>query len=75
MPALVRKMPQFCDATCNYYTFHRIEALQSLAQQGIKTRLLDVTDKASVKSCVSQIEGSAGHIDILICNAGGSEFE
>src|SRR5579885_1691531 len=32
---------------------------------------LDVTDEASVMTCIEKIIASAGHIDILINNAGG----
>jgi NAD(P)-dependent dehydrogenase (short-subunit alcohol dehydrogenase family) len=51
-------------------TARRPESIADLADAGIRTARLDVTDESSMTETVSAIEGAAGPIDVLINNAG-----
>jgi NADP-dependent 3-hydroxy acid dehydrogenase YdfG len=46
------------------------EAAEALRKLGIKTVELDVSDDASVESCVENVLAEAGTIDVLVNNAG-----
>eukprot|EP00884_Botryococcus_braunii_P002405 jgi/Botrbrau1/12165/Bobra.0186s0073.1 len=52
----------------------RIESLSELSALGIESVRLDVRDQQSIKQAVDSILEKAGHIDILINNAGFSSF-
>src|SRR5215469_15141526 len=53
-----------------YATARNAETLTGLAQRGIRTLALDVTDEASMTEAVTATEGDAGAIGVLINNAG-----
>lgn len=50
------------------------KALQDLAEEGIQTVSLDVTDMESVQQAVAHVVHEAGTVDYLICNAGISRI-
>ena len=50
------------------------EPARSLAAAGITTVELDVTDQASVDRGTAQILDAAGHVDVLVNNAGTAHF-
>lgn len=50
------------------------KALQDLAEEGIQTVSLDVTDMESVQQAVAIVLREAGTVDYLICNAGISRI-
>lgn len=53
-----------------YATARRQEDLAELAEVGIHTLRLDVTDEASMAATVEQVEAEQGRIDVLVNNAG-----
>jgi len=53
-----------------YATARRLESIKDLADQGIRTLALDVTDDASMAAAVEAIEAESGPIGVLINNAG-----
>jgi len=53
-----------------YATARRIERMAPLAEAGIRTRRVDVTDDASLAAFVSEIISETGRIDVLVNNAG-----
>jgi NAD(P)-dependent dehydrogenase (short-subunit alcohol dehydrogenase family) len=57
-----------------YATARRVAALTDLAQEGIRTLSLDVTDEDSMKTAVAAVEDEAGVVDVLINNAGYGLF-
>ncbi|HSJ03168.1 MAG TPA: oxidoreductase [Verrucomicrobium sp.] len=57
-----------------YAAARRVEKMEPLKQHGIRVINLDVTDEASIKSCVGQIAAEAGGIDILVNNAGYGSY-
>ena len=57
-----------------FATARRIETLQALQSQGMQTLALDVTDGASIALALEALEKQAGHINILINNAGYGQF-
>jgi len=57
-----------------YGAARRIEKMQDLKEYGIKPVSLDVTREESLVACVEQILEEAGHIDILINNAGSGYY-
>ncbi|KAI9489287.1 hypothetical protein BDB00DRAFT_629441 [Zychaea mexicana] len=60
---------EFLKRDCRVYaTARRIESMNAL--QGCEKLVLDVTDAASIESAVEKVIEDAGHIDILINNAG-----
>src|SRR5436309_1675007 len=52
----------------------RVDAIAKLAASGIETLALDVTDLDSIHTAVAQVIEKAGHIDVLINNAGVNAF-
>ncbi len=56
-----------------YATARNIDAIASLASLGCETLALDVTDEASMRTAVMEIEAREGPIDALINNAGYSQ--
>ena len=55
-------------------TARRLESLQALQSQGVRTLALDVNDGASIANAMVAVEKEAGHLDILINNAGYGQF-
>ena len=53
-----------------YAAARRIERMAPLAEAGIRTRRVDVTDDASLAAFVSEIVLETGRIDVLVNNAG-----
>ena len=53
-----------------YATARRLETLEGLATQGIRTLSLDVTDETSMVDAVRQVASEANDIDVLVNNAG-----
>jgi NAD(P)-dependent dehydrogenase (short-subunit alcohol dehydrogenase family) len=50
-------------------TARRPESLAELAEQGITTHRLDVTDEASMAAAVAAVEAEHGRVDVLVNNA------
>ncbi len=48
----------------------RVDAMQDLVAAGGHALALDVTDEAAIQTVVAQVLAEAGHIDVLINNAG-----
>jgi len=57
-----------------YASARRLEDLQPLAEEGIATLQLDVNDEMSISEALATIEAEAGHLDMLINNAGVSRI-
>jgi len=55
-----------------YATARRPETLSDLADQGIHTLALDVTDEASMRAAVDQVVAEQGAVGVLVNNAGYS---
>ena len=53
-----------------YATARRLDSIKDLADQGIRTLALDVTDEESMTTAVAAIEAESGPIAVLINNAG-----
>lgn len=53
-----------------YATARNLDRLAAFAAQGIGTLPLDVTNEASMRAAVEQIEATHGAIDLLVNNAG-----
>lgn len=53
-----------------YATARRVETLKDLAEAGIRTLALDVTDEASMQAAVETVEREAGSVEVLVNNAG-----
>jgi NAD(P)-dependent dehydrogenase (short-subunit alcohol dehydrogenase family) len=53
-----------------YAGARRVDQMSELASRGIRTRLVDVTDDASMAALVETIIGDTGRIDVLVNNAG-----
>jgi len=56
-----------------YATARRKESLAALEAQGIHGLVLDVDDDASIAAALATVAGDAGHLDLLINNAGFSQ--
>ncbi len=56
-----------------YATARRAASIEDLARAGCRTMELDVTDEASMKRAVKQVEDDCGAIDALVNNAGYSQ--
>jgi short-subunit dehydrogenase len=52
----------------------RVERMTDLAEKGIHTVALDVTDESSNKALVEKVLAEQGRIDVLINNAGYGEY-
>ena len=53
-----------------YASARRAESLEELRRQGFRAVQLDVTDEASMRDAVAQIEREHGAVDVLVNNAG-----
>src|SRR3954468_20426751 len=56
-----------------YATARRPEAIEDLKAEGCETLACDVTDEASMKTCVEAVEAAAGSVGALVNNAGYSQ--
>jgi NAD(P)-dependent dehydrogenase (short-subunit alcohol dehydrogenase family) len=56
-----------------YATARRLEALSALQADGIQALALDVNDDASIASALETVKAQAGHLDLLVNNAGFSQ--
>lgn len=57
-----------------YGAARRVDRMAGLADQGIHTLAMDVTDDASMKAGIDQIVAETGRIDVLINNAGYGSY-
>jgi NAD(P)-dependent dehydrogenase (short-subunit alcohol dehydrogenase family) len=57
-----------------FATARRLESIADLAKEGIETLRLDVNDPASARDAVEAVVSRAGHIDVLVNNAGINFF-
>jgi NAD(P)-dependent dehydrogenase (short-subunit alcohol dehydrogenase family) len=53
-----------------YAGARRVERMSDLADRGIRTRAVDVTDDASMVALVEAVLGETGRVDVLVNNAG-----
>jgi NAD(P)-dependent dehydrogenase (short-subunit alcohol dehydrogenase family) len=53
-----------------YATARRVDSMAELADRGIHTLALDVTDEASMTDAVAAVETAAGPVAVLVNNAG-----
>jgi NAD(P)-dependent dehydrogenase (short-subunit alcohol dehydrogenase family) len=56
-----------------YATARRVEALAALEAEGIRGLVLDVDDDASIARALDTVSREAGHLDLLVNNAGFSQ--
>jgi NAD(P)-dependent dehydrogenase (short-subunit alcohol dehydrogenase family) len=56
-----------------YASARRTESIADLAERGIKTLALDVTDEGSMQAAVAAVEGAEGAVGALVNNAGYSQ--
>ena len=59
---------------CVYGAARRLEKLEELHSWGVIPVRLDVTDDASMTSCVERIISEAGHVDVLVNCAGYGSY-
>ncbi|MDX8363494.1 oxidoreductase [Cytobacillus sp. IB215316] len=57
-----------------YGAARRLDRMESLKKEGVKTLPLDVTDDESMVKCVKTIIKEAGRIDVLVNNAGYGSY-
>jgi len=57
-----------------YATARRVDAIADLAAAGATTIALDVTDEASMRAAVEQVEAERGAVGALVNNAGYGEY-
>src|SRR3954465_3861274 len=53
-----------------YATARRPGSIEDLQAKGCKTLALDVTDEASMRAAVDQVEAAEGAVGVLVNNAG-----
>jgi len=56
-----------------YATARRVEALVALEAEGIRGLVLDVNDDSSIARALDTVSREAGHLDLLVNNAGFSQ--
>src|SRR3954468_17510430 len=57
-----------------YAVARRVERMTSLADEGIRTSHMDLTDDTSMSQGVAQISTEAGGVDVLVNNAGYGSY-
>jgi len=57
-----------------YAAARRVEKMEHLKAHGIHVVMLDITDEASIQTCVERIDSESGGIDILVNNAGYGSY-
>lgn len=57
-----------------YATARRPESLEALAERGLRTLALDVTDAASIAVAAAAVTEETGRLDMLVDNAGYRGF-
>lgn len=57
-----------------YAAARRVERMKHLAEDGINTIALDVTDEESARACVEAIVAAEGSLDVLVNNAGYGSY-
>ncbi|MEU4670882.1 oxidoreductase [Amycolatopsis sp. NPDC023774] len=57
-----------------YGAARRVERMADLAERGVRTIALDVTDEESVEKAVAAIVAESGRIDLLVNNAGYGSY-
>lgn len=57
-----------------YAAARRVEQMADLQDEGITPVFLDLTVDASIVSCVNEVLHQAGHIDVLVNNAGYGSY-
>ena len=63
-------VPRFTPAACNSCVIGRLDRMAKLNDAGAKLIALDLTDDASIVSCIDAIRKESGPIDVLVNNAG-----
>jgi len=56
-----------------YATARRLEAIEHLKDAGCRTLALDVTDEASMRAAVDEVQRAEGAVGVLVNNAGYSQ--
>lgn len=57
-----------------YGAARRLDRLETLASQGVKPLVLDVTDAKSIREGINSVLASSGRIDVLVNNAGYGSY-
>ena len=57
-----------------YGAARRVERMRELAEVGVRTLSMDVTDETSLRSGVDRVHAESGRIDVLVNNAGYGSY-